>query len=304
VSSRLPTVSIGLPVRNGERYLRAALDDFLAQTFDDWELIISDNASTDSTEEIARDFAARDDRIRYQRNEIDIGALPNANWTIALASGRYFALAAYDDRHASDFLERLVAALDGDHGAVLAYGRCQRIDEHDQPLAYDDLQRAWVDATGRAYPGDMGLERTLADDSVARYRAVLASASVDAPVHGLFRLGELRRAGGHVVYGSDRLLVARAALAGRFVFVDAPLFRFRIHPGSTLHLDEATRLERESPGADVGRRSSKTLRNYLAAVAGADLRPSARARAMAATAGYAMRRALSPPSAPVASRAA
>jgi glycosyltransferase involved in cell wall biosynthesis len=304
VSRRLPTVSIGLPVRNGERYLRAAIDDFLAQTFGDWELIVSDNASTDSTEEIARDFAARDDRIRYQRNEIDIGALPNANWTIALASGQYFALAAYDDRHAPDFLERLVAALDGDAGAILAYGRCQRIDEHDRPLAYDDLRRSWVDASGRAYPGDVGLERPLADESVARYRAVLASGSVDAPVHGLFRLGELRRAGGHVVYGSDRLLVARAALAGRFVFVDAPLFRFRIHPGSTLHLDEAARLAREAPGANVSQRSARTLRNYLAAVADADLRPSARARAVVATAGYAVRRALYPPAAPVASHTA
>ncbi len=295
MSSRLPVISIGLPVRNGERFLREAIDDFLGQTFGDWELIVSDNASTDSTEAIARDFAARDSRIRYQRNESDVGALPNANWTIALSSGRYFALAAHDDRHAPDFLARLLDALSADAGAVLAYGRCERIDAEGRPFEYDERRRVWIDTAGRAYPGDSALEQVLPRDPVARFRAVLASGSVDAPVHGLFRLSALRATGGHVVYGSDRLLVARAALAGRFAFVDAPLFRFRIHSGSTLHLDEAARLSREEPGATPRGRGMRTLRNYTRAVISADIGLASRARALAATARYAMSRAVSPP---------
>src|SRR5438128_542667 len=74
-----PRVSIGLPVYNGERYLRLALDSLLSQTFTDFELIISDNASTDGTTEICRAYAARDARIRYSRLEHNIGGSPNFN---------------------------------------------------------------------------------------------------------------------------------------------------------------------------------------------------------------------------------
>jgi glycosyltransferase involved in cell wall biosynthesis len=289
VAFRPPTVSIGLPVFDGAQYLRSAVDDFIGQTFSDWELIISDNASTDETGEIGREYADRDRRVRYHRNEFNIGALANANWTIALASGRYFALAAYDDRHSTDFLERLVAALDADPDAVLAYGRCTRIGPADDPLRYDSSRLGWLGAADQFYRGDTDLERPLPPARAARYHAVLASASVDAPMHGLFRLDALRRTGGHEIYGSDRLLVARAALQGRFAFVDAPLFRFRIHEGSTANLDEATRLAREAPAASVHRRRARTLLNYVRVVMQADLAPVARAHALASTVGYAIR---------------
>jgi glycosyltransferase involved in cell wall biosynthesis len=295
VAARIPEISIGLPVRNGERYLRAAIEDFIGQSHADWELIVSDNASTDATEEIARDFAARDGRIRYHRNEFDTGGLANANWTVELASGRYFCLAAYDDRHASDFLGRLVDPLRADPGAVLAYGGCERIGARDERLRYDSSRRAFVAPDGEAYPGDPDLERPMPDDPAARYAAVLASGSVDAPMHGLFRMRTLRAMGGQKVYGSDRLIVARAALAGRFAFVDAPLFRFRIHEGSTLHLSEEERLQREAPGVDPRGRRARTLAAYLAAVTEARLTPAQRMRALAATAAYAARRAAHPP---------
>jgi glycosyltransferase involved in cell wall biosynthesis len=304
VALRLPTVSIGLPVRNGERYLESAILDFLGQSYEDWELIISDNDSTDATADIARRFAARDRRVRYHRNEYDVGALANANWTVALASGRYFALAAHDDRHSPDFIETLVAALEADPSAIVAYGRCVRIGDDDEPFRYDATLRSFVSPEGVAYPGDPDLERVLPGDPAARFAAVLASGSVDAPMHGLFRITELRRLGGHQLYGSDRLLVARAALAGRFVYVDAPLFRFRIHAGSTLHLDEAARVEREAPGADLHHRRSRTLSAYARAVLAAPLNAAQRLRALAATAGYALRRAASAPGPPPARLAA
>ena len=81
-----PRVSVGMPVYNGERYVKAALDAVLAQTFRDFELIISDNASTDATGEICREYAARDPRIRYSRNNENIGAARNGNRTIQLAT--------------------------------------------------------------------------------------------------------------------------------------------------------------------------------------------------------------------------
>ena len=65
-----PRVSIGMPVRNGQKYIREAIESILAQTFTDWELIVCDNASTDSTEQIVREYAARDPRVRYHRNPL------------------------------------------------------------------------------------------------------------------------------------------------------------------------------------------------------------------------------------------
>ena len=116
-----PRVSIGLPVYNGERFLARAIDSLLAQDFVDFELVISDNASTDGTGEISRDYAARDPRIRYHRNERNIGAVGNFNRTLDLASGEYFKWAAHDDWCAPQFLGRCVEVLDDDPSTVLCF---------------------------------------------------------------------------------------------------------------------------------------------------------------------------------------
>lgn len=286
-----PTVSIGLPVYNGARYLRAALDDFLNQTWTDFELIVCDNASADDTEAIVRAAMARDPRIRYVRNVRNLGALPNANKTVALSRGRYFCLAAYDDRHTPDFLERLMAALEGDPGTVLAYGRSVLIDAEGEPFRYDRATRHYVDGAGRSVRYVHDLERPLPGEPVARYRAVLKSRGVDAPIHGLFRKDVLTKTAGHQLYGSDRLIVAHAALLGRFAFVDAPLFHFRIHPESTLYLDRAAWAERETGRADAGKLlgTLRTVANYRRAVASSPLTPRQRVGAYRATLGYAVR---------------
>src|SRR6478735_5395035 len=99
-----PKVSIGLAVYNGERYLDEAITSILSQTFTDFELVICDNDSSDSTPEICRRFAAADDRIRYYRNPVNIGGVRNENRTMFLARGEYFKLAAHDDRIAPEFL--------------------------------------------------------------------------------------------------------------------------------------------------------------------------------------------------------
>src|SRR5436190_12174806 len=94
---RDPIVSIGLPVFNGERYLRQALDSLLGQDFQDFELIISDNASTDRTAEICRAYVAKDRRIRYYRNESNIGSAPNYRRVFELARGEFFKWCSHDD---------------------------------------------------------------------------------------------------------------------------------------------------------------------------------------------------------------
>src|SRR5690606_6873079 len=87
-----------MPVYNGANYLRCALDSILAQTFQDWELIICDNASTDETQTICEEYAARDPRIKYHRSSRNIGPSANYNRTFELSRGEYFKWAAHDDR--------------------------------------------------------------------------------------------------------------------------------------------------------------------------------------------------------------
>ena len=129
-----PRVSIGMPVYNGERYLATAIESILAQTFPDFELIISDNASTDRTEEICRSYATRDTRIRYYRNEQNLGSNRNFNQAFGLATCPYFMWAAHDDLRAPDFVARCVNALDANPDVVLAYSKTTSIDENGDPL--------------------------------------------------------------------------------------------------------------------------------------------------------------------------
>ena len=97
MSAGVPLVSVGLPVYNGERYLREAVDSVLGQTYVNLELVISDNASTDATEAICREYAARDPRVRYHRAERNRGAVWNFNRAFELARGEFFMWQAFDD---------------------------------------------------------------------------------------------------------------------------------------------------------------------------------------------------------------
>lgn len=101
----VPRVSIGMPVYNGEPFLKDALDSLLGQSFRDFELILSDNASTDGTEVICRGYAARDQRIRYTRQPANLGAAANFKFVLDEARGKYFMWAACDDTRSPDFIE-------------------------------------------------------------------------------------------------------------------------------------------------------------------------------------------------------
>ena len=113
-----PAVSIGMPVYNGERSIRLALDSLRAQTFSNFELIISDNASTDGTEAICREYAARDNRIKYLRQSTNLGVGANFKFVLDVAQGEYFMWAACDDIRSSDFIEVNAAFLAANPGYV------------------------------------------------------------------------------------------------------------------------------------------------------------------------------------------
>ena len=117
---KVPKVSIGIPVFNGENYLVDALESALAQTYTDLEVVISDNASTDSTRQICQQYLTRDPRIRYFSNEKNHGASYNFNRAFQLARGEYFKWLAHDDIMDPEFIEKCVDALDSNEDAVLA----------------------------------------------------------------------------------------------------------------------------------------------------------------------------------------
>lgn len=209
-----PEVSLGLPVYNGARYLGTALDSILGQSFEDLEVVVCDNASTDATAAIARRYAEEDPRVRVFRNETNLGAVPNYNRTFELARGRFFKWAAYDDTIEPTYLERTVAALREDPGLVLSHSRVRVIDAGGREL--------------RTYA--TGLEGAHDADIAARFGALVLVPHRCVEIFGLVRAEALRRTSLQLPYhGCDRALLAELALLGRFHHVEEALFNNREH---------------------------------------------------------------------------
>ena len=214
-----PTVSIGLPVYNGQNFLAAAIASILEQRFADFELIICDNASTDGTEEICRAFGARDGRIRYQRNPRNLGAGPNFNRAFELARGEYFKWAAHDDLLEPPYLERCVDALRSEPDAVLCHSAVRRIEGERELGVYD----SGLGGAGGSSPAE-------------RFAAVVLVPHMCIEVFGLIRADALRATALIGSYrGSDRGLLAELALRGRFLQGPEPLFVHRDHAGRFVH---------------------------------------------------------------------
>jgi len=218
-NQHVPRVSIGVPVYNGENFLADALDSVLAQTFDDFELVVSDNASTDRTEEICRDYAARDPRVRVFRNAENLGAARNYNLTFEHARGRYFKWLAHDDALTPECLARCVAVLDADPTVVLCHGYVRIIDGDGRTI-------------GR-YQGSLAAAR--ADSPVERFGELVRNDQRCTEIFGLVRSDALARTpliGAYIA--SDRILRAELALHGRFEIVERPLFVCREHDGRSV----------------------------------------------------------------------
>lgn len=214
---KAPVVTLGMPVYNGAQYLEASLDSLLAQTFGDFEIVISDNGSTDGTGEICRRYAASDARIRYVRHGVNRGAAWNHNFVVCEARGRFFRWHHADDLCDPRHLESCVAALESDPAVVLAYPRTQIIDgatrvtgRHDDRL---DLREAAPHA---------------------RVRHLLANVFLCNPILGLIRIDALRRTALLGSYlRSDHVLLAELAMGGRWTEMPEALFYRRIHAGKS-----------------------------------------------------------------------
>ncbi len=209
-----PRLSIGLAVYNGENYLAESLDALLGQSYEDFELIISDNASTDGTDAICRRYEKLDSRIRYIRQPRNIGLAPNHNFVVEQASGELFKWASHDDLYARDLLQRCVEALDENPHVVLAHSWTAILD--DTGTVTEWLEYPLATASPRA---------------PVRFRSMLFADGGD-DVYGVVRADVLRRTALHGSYHhADRTITTEISLRGPFYQVPDWLYFRRDHPG-------------------------------------------------------------------------
>ena len=208
-----PRLSIGLPVYNGESLLPGAIEALLGQSYKDFELIISDNASTDRTAEICRGYEEQDSRVRYIRQPRNIGMVPNHNYLVTVARGEFFKWASHDDLYARDFMQRCVDALDEHPEAALAHSWCVLMNETAEPVQFFK------------YP-----EATAASRAPDRFQSMLFDGKGDW-TYAVFRTSILRQTPLHGTYhGGDRTLITEFALHGTLYQVPDWLFFRRDHP--------------------------------------------------------------------------
>jgi glycosyltransferase involved in cell wall biosynthesis len=229
-----PRVSLALPVYNGENFIAEAIHSILVQDFEDFELLITDNASTDRTEAICRAFTARDRRLRYIRNERNLGAAANFNLGFTITFGMYFKWCAHDDQLSSNFLRECVYALDGDMAAIAAYGTLAGIDPQGKLTGYIETAPTAMD--------DQASSR--------RFLTLVALQGLDAAMFGLYRREALAATSLHrTYYGSDCALLAEVAMLGRFVRVPGAILYSRDHPNRSVNMQSTARQIWQTPDA-------------------------------------------------------
>jgi glycosyltransferase involved in cell wall biosynthesis len=206
-------ISLGLPVFNGEDYLRDCIDSILAQTFGDFELIISDNGSTDGSLEICRQYETADRRIRVLAQDSNIGAANNFNLAFHESRGKYFKWCAHDDLIEPTFLEKTRDLLEQNPTAVLCH-------------SYTEVFGG-VPAENRIFEPRFRMD---SNSAAARLRDIILQGQKCYEVFGLIRRDALENTGligNHK--GGDNVLLYRLALMGVFLIVPQPLFRLRRH---------------------------------------------------------------------------
>jgi glycosyltransferase involved in cell wall biosynthesis len=224
-TTEVPRLTLGLPVYNGERFLAQALDALLAQTFADFELIISDNGSTDRTGDIGRRYEAKDRRVRYVLHPENRGAAFNHNFVIKQAHGEFFKWVSDDDLYAPDLLQRCIDALDSRPEIALAHAWTAFIDDDGQIIHATD------------YP----LSTDVADP-VERFRSHLYTQGGD-DIYGIIRMAVLRQVALHGSYHlADRTFVAELALHGPFHNVPDFLYFRRDHASRASRIGRNVRL--------------------------------------------------------------
>jgi glycosyltransferase involved in cell wall biosynthesis len=242
-----PRVSIAVPVYNGERFVAQSLDSLLAQTYTDFELVIVDNCSTDGTEDICRSFASRDPRVRYFRNERNIGGPGNFCRAFRLSRGEYHKWSTADDYWEPTVVEKGVALLDANPELVLAYPRT-RLVTGDGTLI-------------REFDDHLHL---MEDSPAKRMRRVLDTSTLCHAHLGVLRRSAMLRTslmGSELA--SDIRFLAELSLYGKFAVIPEYLFYRRFHEDCSSW--ERDNMDRQRAYYDPGRNTvfgMHTLRRY------------------------------------------
>jgi len=243
-----------MPVYNGAEFLGVAIDSLLAQTLGNFELVISDNASTDATESICRDYAAKDARINYQRNTVNIGASENYNSVFRRSTAPYFKWASSNDYCAPEFLARCVEVLNANADTALVCPRTR-------------LFRATLD-DAQDYQDSVDIRD---ENAVVRFERVIAQLGLNNIMNGVMRSAPLKRTPLiKPFFASDCVLMAELALYGKIIEYPEFLFYRRMDEKTATKLKSAEEVlrhydpELKNP---MLFQEWKIMREYFAAVA-------------------------------------
>ena len=260
-----PRVTIGLPVRNGQEHIGRAIESVLAQDYTDFEMVVCDNVSDDSTAEIVRGYAARDSRIKFHENERNIGQLGNMNRVFGLGSGEFFRWMGDDDWLEPDYLSKGVEYLDRDQDiiAVSTYIR-------------------YFDDDGNDFYAEYKGERCDSPEAHRRFDRMLWFSRADYryydPHYNLYRRSAMQKTQLlRYTYRPDALLAAELALVGPVGHIPECLSHRRRVPSG--YDDPALLYRRNNPGYEDALRPSlsRLCANYDALVSAAPLTASQKA---------------------------
>ena len=212
----VPRISLGLPAYMAAKWIGSCLESALAQTVSEFELIISDNCSTDETYAIVQRFAERDSRIRAFRQAENVGITANHNFTYLQASAPYFCWLSATDIYHPEFLARCLKAIESAPDVVLAAPRASTFFET---------------------PGDGQLlaENRLPEvqDPRRQLFAVMSATLGTSLFRGVYRRSAIgNRIPLQPIFGNDLLLVVEMAATGRVVQIDEPLYYERVSAGA------------------------------------------------------------------------
>ena len=263
-----PRLTIGVPVYNGEDYIAEAIRSHLEQDFTDFELIVSDNCSDDSTPEIVKEFVEADSRVTYSRNTDNLGGPANFNRLFRLGQGELFRWAAADDRVEPGYLSKVVALMDDDPAAAIGHTEALLIDPSSEPMLKMDQGYLGGDGFLEAIrltppPGD---ERFRSTSPHNRIDAVINNNHRNFYIFGIMRRELMLQTRLHgLFYGGDRTLLVEMAMRGTFRKVPEQLFASRSHAKNSgrngLNFEEL-----KQHGAQDMRFASQVMKGYVDAI--------------------------------------
>jgi glycosyltransferase involved in cell wall biosynthesis len=223
----MPLVSVGIPVFNGAEFIRDSIESILAQTYTAFELIISDNGSTDGTTEICREYAAQDKRIRFYRNECNIGATKNFRKVFELSRGTYFKWQSYDDMCSNNVLMESIRMLEEDSSIVLAYPFTVVIREDGRQVLSHDCWRLLLNQDKPwkrfKFRVEHGKGPCTAIYGLIRSEALARTRLIDRFAH------------------SDQVLILELALQGKFELATRAVHYYRHHRKQSLKANRKPR---------------------------------------------------------------